>query len=57
MFSILGKNFSRIRFEFFFLPEKKGLTFSMETVCMKCQSLFSGKAKKNIVSLLSAEFA
>ena len=28
----------------------------METICMKCQILFSGKNKKNI-SLLSAEFA
>ena len=24
---------------------------------MKCQSLFSGKSKKNIINLLSAEFA
>ena len=28
-----------------------------ETVCMKCQSLFSGKNKKNIISLSSAEYA
>ena len=27
-----------------------------ETICMKCQSLFSGKNKKNIVKLLSVEF-
>ena len=29
----------------------------VETVCMKCQILFSEKNKKNIISLLSAEFA
>ena len=28
-----------------------------QTICMKCQSLFSGKNKKNIINLLSAEFA
>ena len=28
----------------------------METVCMKSQILFSGKNKKNITNLLSAEF-
>ena len=26
-----------------------------ETICMKCQCLFSGKNKKNIINLLSAE--
>ena len=29
--------------------------FSEETICMKCQILFSGKNKKNITKLLSAE--
>ena len=29
----------------------------METICMKCQNLFSGKNKKNIISLSSAELA
>ena len=29
----------------------------METICMKCQILFSGKNKKNITNLSSAEFA
>ena len=28
-----------------------------ETVCMKCQSLFSVKNKKNIINLASAESA
>ena len=28
-----------------------------ETICMKCQSLFSGKNRKNIINLSSAEFA
>ena len=29
----------------------------METICMKCQILFSGKNKKIIVNLLLADFA
>ena len=29
----------------------------LETICIKCQNLFSGKNKKNIISLASAEFA
>ena len=28
-----------------------------ETICMKCQILFSGKNKKNIINLSSAENA
>ena len=28
-----------------------------ETICLKCQSLFSGEIKKNIVNLSSAELA
>ena len=28
-----------------------------ETICMKCQNLFSGKNKKNIINLLAAELA
>ena len=49
MLSMLGKNFSRSRFEIFFiLPRIYDLTFHanclpMETICMKCQILFSGK--------------
>ena len=30
---------------------------SKETICMKCQILFSGKNKKNIINLSSAENA
>ena len=48
--STLGKIFSRRHFEVFF-PEKQ------ETVCMKCQILFSGKNKKNIINWPSAENA
>ena len=33
------------------------LFFAMETICMKCQILFSGKNKKNITNLSSAELA
>ena len=29
----------------------------METICMKCQILFSGKNKKNIITMSSAEIA
>ena len=32
-------------------------TVAKETICMKCQILFSGKNKKNIINLSSAEFA
>ena len=65
---MLGKNFSRWHFEFLliflsFFPEN-GLSHFMqspqETICMKSQSLFSGKKirkKKKIINLSSAEFA
>ena len=29
----------------------------MKTICMKCQILFSGKSRKNITSLPSADYA
>ena len=29
----------------------------METLCMKCQILFFGKNKKNVINLSSAELA
>ena len=41
-FSTLSKISSRQHFEIFFL------FFPMETICMKCQNLFSEKNKKNI---------
>ena len=37
---------------FIIFPSKQALA-----VCMKCQSLFSGKNKKSAASLLSAELA
>ena len=56
-----------------FFPEKQDLTFHancpmerfdisckfspVETLCMKCWILFSGKNKKNIINLLSVELA
>ena len=64
--STLGKVFSRRYFEIFFLffPEKgfdiSCKVSSKETICMKCQILFSGKNKKNkknIINLSSAESA
>ena len=47
---------------FSYLSQKTGFDIScklspMETICMKCQILFSRKNKKNIVNLLSAELA
>ena len=66
MLSVLGILFSRqhieIFFFFFFSLQKTGFDISCklspkETVCMKCQSLFSGENMKNIVNLLSAELA
>ena len=61
---MLGKNFSRQHFDFFFLFFSDFFIFLFfsekppeETTCMKCQRLFSGKNKKNIINLASAEFA
>ena len=60
---MLGKNYSRRQFDLFFLifPSKIGFDIScklspQETICMKCQCLFSGKNKKNI-NLSSAGIA
>ena len=62
-FSILGKKF-KWHFEIFsFIFSHKNTlrhfmqVVSMETICMKCQSLFSGKTKKNIINLSSTELA
>ena len=61
--STLGKIFSRRHFETFSLfSQKTGFDISCklspkETICMKCQILFSGKNKKNIINLSSAENA
>ena len=30
---------------------------SLETICTKCQNLYSGKNKKHIINLSSAEYA
>ena len=40
---------------FLLFPENKALTFY--AVCLKCQSLFSGKNKKPVISYLCTEFA
>ena len=62
MLSMLGKISSRQHFEIcFFFSQKIGFDISCklspkETVCMECQSLFSGKNKKTIINLPS-EFA
>ena len=54
---------SRQHFDFFsYFSHRKGFhisckLFPMETIGMKCQILFSGKNKKNVINLSSAEFA
>ena len=58
--STLGKIFKRQYTEIFFsyFPQKTGFDISpMETICMKYQTMFSGKNKKNIINLSSAEFS
>ena len=45
-----------------YFSQKTGFDIScklspLETFCMKCQNLFSGKNKKNITKMLSAELA
>ena len=61
MVSTLGKKSADILKYFSYLSRQKGaLTLSdlMQIVNIKCQSLFSGKNKKNyITNLLSADFA
>ena len=49
-------------FHYYYFPEKTGFAIScklspMETICMKCQNLFSGISGKNKenINLLSAE--
>ena len=47
---------------FFYFFQKTGSDIScklspVETICMKCQNLFSGENKKNIIYLSSAELA
>ena len=60
---MLGNNLSSQHFGIYFhiFPRKQALTFHanclQETICMKCQNLFSGKNKKIIINLLSVEFA
>ena len=61
--STLGKNFSKRHFEIFFtFFPWAGFDIScklspMETICMKFQILFSGKKRKNITNVSSAELA
>ena len=47
---------------FSYFPQKTGFDIScklspMETICIKCQIMFSGKNKKNVIILSSAELA
>ena len=41
---------------FSYLSQEVGFEISCETICMKSESLFCGKNKKNIITLSSAEF-
>ena len=60
---MLGKTFSRRHFDFFFyFSQLIGFDISCklspeETICMKCQNLFSQKNNKNIINMSSTEFA
>ena len=56
MLSMLGKSFSRQHFEMFFIFDLENSSLK-ETVCMKCQSLFSAKNKRKKICLSSAEIA
>ena len=59
-YSAMGE-FSRQQiYIFLFFPQKIGLTFHAncllkETICMKCQILFSGKNNKKYFKMSSAE--
>ena len=56
--SMLGKIFSRRHFDVFSFPQNIGfLTFNVACLLMKCQRLFSGENKKNIINLSSVELA
>ena len=64
MLSTLGKNFNRQHFElfplYFFQKTCFGISCklsSIETICITCKILFSGKSKKNVISLSSTELA
>ena len=55
MLSMLGKSFSRQQFEIFLLIFFQKIEFdiscklsSIETICVKCKILFSGKIRKNV---------
>ena len=54
---MLGKTFSRQFLEIFFPENRLSFHANCLLICMKCQSLFSWKIKKNIINLLSSEFA
>ena len=63
MFSTLDKIFSRQPAgDMLIFSQKTGFDIScklspLETICMKCQIVFSGKIRKNITNLSSAELA
>ena len=54
--SMLGRNFSR-HFDFFLFFFSENIFIFKLSPYMKCQSLFSGNDKKNIINLSFAEFA
>ena len=61
--STLGKIFSRWHIDFFYYFSKKtgfdisSKLSSVATICLKCEVLLSGKNKKYITNLSSAELA
>ena len=51
-----------LKYLFLLAPEKKGFDISCklspeETICMECQNLLSGKNKKTVINLSSADLA
>ena len=44
-------------FSYFFQEKDFDISCKLSPFCMKCKSLFSGKTKKNIMNLLSVEYA
>ena len=60
--STLGKTLITLKYFFLFFFQKTGSDIPcqlspMETICMKCQKLFSGKNMKNITNMTSAKLA
>ena len=55
---MLDKILSRRHIKIFsYFSQKRGFDITWETICMKCQNLFSGINRENVTNLWSAELA